>query len=420
VTAEETQRTPFGKLLRTLRLGVHERQENFADRLGVSRSLIASLETKSSPSEEFVAILTEAFPAHEAAILQALQQTGHVSRPRRQRVSPLEKAVHIAMHLGKFDVAAQLIADQFLHEDPPPAEACWLYHQLGRVLRIEERYPAATDALFRAVRLGEKLWFADEIAEDKVIDIWADFLSLLLERDTKWAEYHVDDSLSLHPTAGILWHTKGVAHWAKRELANAYAAFTFSMQYSELKEAPRYARAFVLAEWGRWHEAIDELQSMSRRSEPDREARAVLRTVLGATFMHVGEADAALAELDKAEQLAPGHAGIAYNRGLCLVALKETEQAIGEFKRSLEAEDPRLNEDVRRDVEELVASLETGAPYVPLDLRRRLDYEHWIQTRDRDDTSLAPITPVRQRDDGAAGSTTKTARRGAQAVPRKR
>lgn len=366
-------RTPFGILLQDIRQSLKENQKEFSARFHVSRTLIAALETKVRPSKEFVDALIAEFPDREGAILTACNDTGQSQSSSRKRStrSRTQRRIEAQIELGHFPEAAQAICDQLLHTKPDEHKRYWLYYNFGKVAAILGDMRTSFLALRMAVSVGEEL----RLDETELVTVWALLIDSLLAQNPRLAQYYLDDALRLHPTAAAIWCRKSLMHLFDQEYSNAYAALTVAVHHERSRPDIRLIRGQVLSEWGRCHEAVNELREVMKDPEIDPTSRVLAWAAIGHALAQLDDHEGALQAFSEADKLAPGSSTL-YYRGICYAKMGKKKAAIDAFERLLEHTGsnplPLL---MMQDVEHRLSSLKENKQYVSLARRERDNLE---------------------------------------------
>ena len=156
-----------------------------------------------------------------------------------------------------------------------------------------------------------------------------------------------------------LWRRYGCVKWYAGDLLGAYAALTTAQSHGYALSRLQHARGQVLAELGRYEEAIDELtQALMFPRSPVSRAQA-----FGARAFALGMSgplERALEEFREAEQVIPHSNWLHYWRGLCFLRHDKPAEAAKNLVISLRPGTARLNKVKREHAQVLLSEMEGG------------------------------------------------------------
>jgi len=138
-----------------------------------------------------------------------------------------------------------------------------------------------------------------------------------------------------------LWRRYGCIKWYAGDLIDAYAALTVALNLGYPASRVFHARGQVLAELGRYDEAIAELNDALR---VPRSSLSTAQAIGGRAYAvgMSGNLKASLADFDTAAVTIPESGWLWYWRALCLRHNGHTAEAATDLERSLKVDLPRL------------------------------------------------------------------------------
>jgi superkiller protein 3 len=151
----------------------------------------------------------------------------------------------------------------------------------------------------------------------------------------------VDQALVKFIRGRWLWRRRGCVNWYAGDLLDAYASLTYALNLGYPASRVFHARGQVLAEMGRYRQAIDELEEALKvpRSELSvAQARSARAFAIGMN----GDLTTALAAFRRAEQVTPDSGWLHYWRALCLIEHGQIDEAVTSVERAERAVAPRL------------------------------------------------------------------------------
>jgi tetratricopeptide (TPR) repeat protein len=156
----------------------------------------------------------------------------------------------------------------------------------------------------------------------------------LLEQQGRYdaAVLHLMAAASLDPAAGNAHQALGVALAAQGKLEEAREQFMTALQSSPRDPTTLCNLGVVLMKQGKLHEAVERFQA-ALAIHPD---MALAHNNLGAVLLQRHEPAAALEHLSAALRSEPGDASAHYNRGLALETLGRLQEAIDEYRATLQ------------------------------------------------------------------------------------
>jgi tetratricopeptide (TPR) repeat protein/putative methionine-R-sulfoxide reductase with GAF domain len=151
------------------------------------------------------------------------------------------------------------------------------------------------------------------------------------------------EALKLHPR-GRIYRERGAAYWYSRRYAQAIADYTTALEMDPEQEiSAKFARGQVLADVGRYEEALEDLDYVVR-SETDREMIAYVYRARGVARSRLKQYVGAKEDFELSKRLAPNNAWLYYS----MASVLETEpsqdlQVFHLYVMSLYYREPQLN-----------------------------------------------------------------------------
>jgi Tfp pilus assembly protein PilF/transcriptional regulator with XRE-family HTH domain len=251
--------------VRDLRLSLGETQQVFANRLHVSRSVIANIETTTPPSKAFLEALIAAFP-DLADDLVAVSGPGTVRSQPKPPNAQLERFVRANLRRGSYAEARSALERENSSIPSSDHEAkIWINQTLAHVHTHEGNPLRGTLSLLICARIGDM----GACDPQEIVAIYDEMILLALRAGSEdLAHTMLDLALLKHPTAPELWHRKATTHWNAREFSSSDAAFSLADRYRSRRRWVNVEldRGQMLAEWGRPHDALDQLGGALRDS----------------------------------------------------------------------------------------------------------------------------------------------------------
>jgi tetratricopeptide (TPR) repeat protein len=337
MSRDEVKRTPFGAILKDIReVHCEESQEEFAHRLHVSRSLIGSLETKGTPTSDFVKLLAEQFSAFAAKINEAAKDTYERIPPRSKgKDATLLTVIDRLIDTGQHIAAIERIRYE-LYRENDDSMVFELERRNGYISAVGGDYAGSHRAFLRAIELGEK---ESAISRHDMSLVWEDFIDILQKVDFRLAHSAIQDALRQYPTATAIWHRKGIIHFIEKEHASAYAALTIAMQHGKSHANILVTRGCVLAEWGRHEAAVRDLEQALKHCDGELVVeQAKAQAALAFSLFKTGYKDRALKESDIAEKISTLDPYVHYFMGILEAAIG-SQMAQNSFEAALLIED---------------------------------------------------------------------------------
>ena len=209
---------------------------------------------------------------------------------------------------------------------------------LGEIAVDHGEYDDADHAFGQALALSEPTGRGGHLAMS--IDRYAK--KLTTEEEYQRASAIVEQGLAVFLEGRWLWRRLGVIKWYAGDLTAAYAALTIALHNGYPISRVLHARGQVLAEMGRYDDAIREL---TEALEYPRSAHSVAYAKSArayATGMK-GNLASALREFAEAEAVTPNSSWLHYWRARCHLAHGQPQEAMAELGRALSPDCQPLN-----------------------------------------------------------------------------
>lgn len=158
---------------------------------------------------------------------------------------------------------------------------------------------------------------------------------------------------------GWLWRRYGCVKWYAGDLITAYAALSTALERDYPRSRVLHARGQVLAELGRYGEAIEELTEALTFARSDF-SNAQLCSARAFSVGMSGDLDAALGEFAAAELIIPDSAWLHFWRASCQKHHGQTIEAQAGLKRALAASAVPLNRPKREQAVQLLGAWESS------------------------------------------------------------
>jgi tetratricopeptide (TPR) repeat protein len=164
-------------------------------------------------------------------------------------------------------------------------------------------------------------------------------------------------ALPRFPNSGLLWRRLGCVQWYNDEPIAAFASLSTALNNGEDRSHVIHERGQVLAEMGRFREAIAELTE-DLNYERSSESAAFARSTRAYAYGMLGEMDFALKEFSSAEQVTPENAWLQYFRALCYHQQNMDDVCVRGLHAALSDQLPPLNKAKRDWAIKLLKELE--------------------------------------------------------------
>jgi tetratricopeptide (TPR) repeat protein len=181
-----------------------------------------------------------------------------------------------------------------------------------------------------------------------------------------------DEAISLAPRAGY-YRERGLSNWYWHRYGEAIVDYNEALKMDPaLGEAVWFGRGQVLAEAGRYEEAIADLERVLA-NRPESESAGYLYRAKGVARAGLGQAAEAQRDFDRSMSLAPENAWLYYSLAKFQEAAGDWDRAFANYALSLYKRIPKLN---RRKLVDAVASVEGVTGKLAIDpeaVARQLD-----------------------------------------------
>jgi tetratricopeptide (TPR) repeat protein len=152
----------------------------------------------------------------------------------------------------------------------------------------------------------------------------------------------VDAGLQVSPRDPALWLRRGKVLWYAHRFSDAHASLTAAEQHGEMRARVLHARGQVLAEWGVFEQAIEELDFVLARGRTPTSA-AYARSGRAYALAHIGQFERALVEFTLAEDVTPHNSWLHYLRARCYDDVGDVARAVAGYSIAVAAQAPALN-----------------------------------------------------------------------------
>lgn len=286
-----SRRRGFGIALGALRDRYGMKQEVFAKWIGISRPLLASLETGNRPpSDKVMAALATTLPDEDLAAIEAAAKpyrTSHKPKPLDSSIS--QRMEELARRGELDDMWSTLMAeyaigiDYFDNDLFELANLCMNLNDICQQLNMPSssklsRRPDWTllDWAWQhlvnayAIDLGTP-------SDKKPVGLWERlFHSYSQHGDLASSDQALEAALERYSNAGNLWYLLGMSQLEMDRFRDSYASLTMAATNKASRLDVIYARGLLLTYWEKWTEAIFELNQAIKdpQLDPQRSARA--------------------------------------------------------------------------------------------------------------------------------------------------
>lgn len=338
---------PFVPLL--LELRGKRTQTEFAKWLGIGRTHVSNAESGERPGPTLISALVKRFPKRKGEIEEAVTADhgggGQRREPLRSPETPIMKRARgLALHGRHREAVNALQAGIKELDDPEELVRC--YRLLG-----DTRYALNEPSeAYAAWTMG--LGIAMEAAAPELEDVMRNRIAGHLGRENRFNEalQTVDDGLARNFQSWKLWRRRGITSWLAHDFSPAFAALTAALEFGCPRQKALHARGQVLAEWGHYEEAVEELDEVIAKAETPLTA-AYARNPRAFALGHVGKLDEAFAEFKEVESDLRESAWLHYFRARCEELDGRVTDAVKSYRKALSLSSPALNAPKRDFVE---------------------------------------------------------------------
>jgi tetratricopeptide (TPR) repeat protein len=258
----------------------------------------------------------------------------------------------LKFHRAHRDDSAVRVLKRLATESGDERERREAWRLLARIAYESGELDGAETAFDRALQNVTGMRRGGRLAMD--IDRYARLLTEMDEYER--AEAIVSKALLVFFEGRWLWRRYGCVKWYANELLDAYSALTNALDLGYPAVRVFHARGQVLAELGRYDEAIEELGEVLRvpRSPV---SRAIAHSARAFAMGMSGPLEPALEEFNRAEVVIPYGGWFHYWRGLCFYQHARLPEAVADFQLALSPETTALNRAKHETAQNLLAAL---------------------------------------------------------------
>jgi hypothetical protein len=343
--ASDSRVETLAEVVKDLRTSVHETQAVFAEHFAVARTYIANVEGDTSHPTQFVEELIKRFPKQETRIRNAFENSLK-NRPhkvsRRRPIPPRHRQIENYLHTGRFSYARrQLVLD--LNRAGDDQERQWILERLHAALVGLGEQDAALGALQGAIDAAVSAGLTDKelVCRVRLAN------SYQIPGSFHLAHEVLDTGLARYPDAARLWLRKGIVHWYEQAYGPAYASLTTALKYGSPRQSVLHARSQVLAEWGSFSAALDDISAYLKGEARDPVSNPIavasVRSAQAYIWALTDKYTQALAEFAAITPANPDSAWLYYRRALCHVHVENNEAAVSDLRRAIAKQSPKLN-----------------------------------------------------------------------------
>lgn len=339
---DERAREAFGKMLRRLRTHEGLTLVELGTKVRLSSQMVGAIERgERYPSSQLRSELPKLFPSDTEEIEKRYktakeEQEAKQSSRRKTQGTPLQRQIAGMIKVDRVREAKAAIK-RALTGDQEPALRVWLLDHLAELeanngdLEINHRR--------EAIGIAHESGLHDEERRLRLT------LARRLTQRSDFVAAHavLDEGLRHHPEEGVFWRRKGIVHWYAHEYSDAVACLNSARANGIPLTRIVHSRGQVLAEWGNFAAAVDDLtQAIDEATSPANAAYA--RSTRAYAIANLGDFDLAMSEFAIAEHVTPENAWLHFFRALCHDKEGNREQAIEGLRRSLKFDVPALNQ----------------------------------------------------------------------------
>jgi tetratricopeptide (TPR) repeat protein len=255
-------------------------------------------------------------------------------------------------HRAHRDDSAVRVLRRLVTESGDERERREAWRLLARIAYESGELDGAELAFDRALQNVTGMRRGGRLAMD--IDRYARLLTEMDEYER--AEAIVSKALLVFFEGRWLWRRYGVVKWYRNELLDAYSALTNALDLGYPAVRVFHARGQVLAELGRYSEAIEELGEVLRvpRSPV---SHAIAHSARAFAMGMSGPLEPALKEFRRAEAVIPYGGWFHYWRGLVWYQHGRLGEAVADLRLAISSETTALNRAKQDNAHNLLAAL---------------------------------------------------------------
>ncbi len=256
--------------------------------------------------------------------------------------------------LGRYREAVQILRDLISStEHNQVRQDAW--RTIATMAVERSQYDEAESAFLEALSVPTDSHEGKELTN--AIDRYASRLQR--EEDYERAAAIVSTALATFFWNAWLWRRYGCVKWYAGDLITAYSALSTALERGYPRLQVLHARGQVLAELGRYAEAIEELtEALSLKRLP--RSNAYLHSARAFAVGMTGDLKAALQEFSEAEAAVPDSGELHFWRALCLKQHGLEAESRAGLERALAANAAPLNRPKREKAIELLEAWSPG------------------------------------------------------------
>lgn len=228
---------------------------------------------------------------------------------------PAETRLELARRFqdqGRWRQADEVLREVIAGPEYPAEEK----QEAWRLLALSAWAEGRLEDLLTDVSSAVSLWAQVEEVDELVLTIDQLAVKLTEAEQYELASRMVSGALQHQPHGGYLWQRLGCINWYSGDLVESFSALTTALDEGEERSRVIHARGQVLAEMGKFEQAISELtEALSTHRSTHSEAYA--RSARAYSIGMSGDLEYALREFSDAEAVTPNNAWLHYFRGLC-------------------------------------------------------------------------------------------------------
>ena len=351
--------SPFAELTRKLRGS--EKRRDLAERFFIAEGTISNLESgRAQRSQSYLEALEQEY-AKNKAVLEELKEAFDCSPPspkiQRPANTKLEREIRALFAKGNISEAVEttLAGLEGTSDKRELAGLCEIFAEIA--FSINGLEDEGLDMLTEAIAL----WWQSGL-DGKALSALRDQLAARHQHREEYGPAHLvlDEGLFHDPTASLLWYRKGIVHWYQHAYDKAYASLMTALTYKHDRSGIIEARGGVLAEWGRYDEALSDLNEFLEMDGPIPSRKARARSTKAYVMAKLWDMEGALKEFGEAEKITPDDAWLYYYRGVCRFNTRNTAEwyaATEDLERALTCQNPRLNLPKRVRAQDIITFL---------------------------------------------------------------
>jgi tetratricopeptide (TPR) repeat protein len=188
-----------------------------------------------------------------------------------------------------------------------------------------------------------------ELPDVTQVSLWDQVICSRLENE-KSSDTHkaLNAGLERYTDAALLWYRKGMIEWKEGKLSSAHAALDVALKRTRPPRMNIYCvRGLIFVEWGKFREALRDLDAALKRPRQFPEESAAARPAQVYVACLLGELSdtEVFAEFERLEKVMPDNGWLFYYRGHCNVYVGNEAQGREEWEEGvLNARTPSVSE----------------------------------------------------------------------------